>query len=274
MTVKKDFMTFQKELIESGSINKNDIDEYNGRNVLLNFKKTGMVVRSEFNSTGVFPRSGDGIIDEGTWICTLEKDKNMYLASPVKKLDASFFMELKYSQKDEIINALWVDQRTVLEPYFKDLYLQEVKNMMESSVKETTEGLRREIEDLRTANRELERQIATERSISSKTTADKNPLTPQMEGFATLESAVSSGTTVKRISPEVLESPYFTHTKYFVHVSYDLKTMVIKAHDYGTVICFKNKLFLTGLDKICTFKGECELPSRYDQEKGLIVSLR
>jgi len=263
-------LDFQRLSIENGELDESEIDSYCGKNILLNFVKTELGLRSKFNNVAVFPRA-DVTMSEGTWICTLEKSKDFYRATPVRKMDASFFMELKRSQKDEIIAALWNDYKEELMPELKEKYLESVQDDIEKAVAESTESLNRTIEELREEKAELEKIIEANRVIMENTSsvqeAPKEPLEVQKEMI------LSSSIVVKRVSPDMISSPFFTSHKYFVHVSHDLKTLVIQPHDYGTVICINNILLLSGLGNISSFTEETELQSEYIPEKGLVVHL-
>lgn len=264
-------LDFQRLGIENGELDESDIDAYAGKNVLLNFVKTELGYKSKFNNLSVFPKTEYCSTMEGTWICTLEKANGMYRAIPVRKIDASFFMELKRSQKDEIVSALWNDHKEELMPELKEKYLEIVQEDVEKAVEEATESMNKTIEELREEKAELEKTIEANRIIMENMNkipeASKEP--PEQQKDVILSTSI----VVKRVSPDMISSPFFTNHKYFVHVSHDLKTLVIQPHDYGTVICINNVLLLSGLGNISSFTEETELQSEYVSGKGLVVHL-
>ena len=264
-------LDLQRMGIENGELEESEIDSYSGKNVLLNFIKTDLGLRAKYNNIGVFPRLDFAGMSEGTWICTLEKMKDTYRATPIRKIDASFFMELKRSQKDEIINALWEGHKEELLPELKELYSQTLQDDIERGVSEATASLSKTIEKLKEEKAELERTVEANNVIIDN--IDKNQPSFIDDKPETEEVTPCSKIIVKRVSPDMISSPFFTYHKYFVHVSHDLKTLVIQQHDYGTVICINNILLLSGLGSISSFSGETELPSEYVPNKGLVVHL-
>lgn len=264
-------LDLQRMGIENGELDASEIDSYSGKNVLLNFVKTDLGLRAKYNNVGVFPRLDFAGMSEGTWICTLERMKDAYRATPIRKIDASFFLELKRSKKDEIIDALWEGHKEELLPELKELYLQTLQEDIEKAVAEATASLTKTIADLKEEKAELEKTVEANNVIISNMGRVQTPVAEENkepEGMI-----MSSRIVVKRVSPDMISSPFFTGHKYFVHVSYDLKTLVIQPHDYGTVICINNVLLLSGLGNISSFSGETELPSEYVPEKGLVVHL-
>ncbi len=264
-------LDLQRLGIEKGELDESEIDVYAGRNVLLNFVNTDIGVRAKHNGVNVFPKAGLGNITEGAWICTLERSRDMYYAIPVRRIDASFFMELRRSQKDEIIDALWEKHKEELIPELKELYAETLQNDIEKAVSDATESLNKRIVELTEEKAELEKTIETNNVILEN--LRNNPAPSSKEPDASEGMILSSRIVVKRVSPDMISSPFFTHHKYFVHISHDLKTLVIQPHDYGTVICINNVLLLSGLGKISPFREETELPSEYVPDKGLIVHL-
>ncbi len=264
-------LDLQRLGIENGELDESEIDIYAGKNVLLNFVNTDIGIRSKHNGVNVYPKTGFGIITEGAWICTLERSRDMYYAIPVRKIDASFFMELRRSQKNEIIDALWEGHKEELMPELKELYAETLKNDIEKAVSDATESLNKRIVELTEEKAELEKTIEANNLILENIRNNPAPSTnePDVSDGITLSSQI----VVKRVSPDMISSPFFAHHKYFVHVSRDLKTLIIQQHDYGTVICINNVLLLSGLRKVSPFRGETELPSEYVQNKGLIVHL-
>ena len=212
-------LDFQRMGIESGELDASEIDSYSGKNVLLNFIKTDLGFRSKYNNVGVFPRMDFNGMSEGTWICTLERTKDMYRATPVRKVDASFFMELKRSQKDEIIGALWEGHKEELLPELKELYSQTLQEDIERAVAEATNALNKTIEELKEEKVELEKTIEANNVILDN--IDKSQTLPKEDTSETEGMILSSRIIVKRVSPDMISSPFFVSHKYFVHVSHE-----------------------------------------------------
>ncbi len=265
-------LDLQRMGLESGELTEADIDNYTGQNVILNFRTTDIGLRAKYHKLAVYPDLGCSNMTEGTWICTLEKMKDVYRATPVRKLDASFFMELKREQKDEIIEALWDDHRDELLPELREYYSEILKADIEKAVDERTKTLGEEISRLKDEKSELQRTIdANEAIINSMQTIRFDQT--GVEDMVPFNDVVSSKLTVRRITADTISCPLFTSHKYFVHVSRNLKKMVIKPHDYGTVVCVNNTLLLSGLGTISTFTGEMEMTAEYIGDGCLTVYL-
>ena len=261
------FLEMQRQMIEEGQLSEDEINRYAGQNVILNFRDSEIGPRSSFDGATVFPRADSGIT-AGTWVCELERDGPTYFAKPVRRVDASFFMELRRGQKDEIIDALWNDHREELDSEFKEFYSEVFADDIRKAVQEAVASKDEEIERLKEENADLRRMLEGNRMI-----AEANAERAQEPESMPVEDVIGPMIRVTRVSPDMLRSPFFTGHRYFVHVSYDLKTMVIRPHDYGTVICINNTLLISGLGTISSYTKETDLPSEYSPEKGLIVHL-
>ena len=268
-------LDLQKLGIENGELDISEINEFTGKSVLLNFVRKATGIESRFEDKLVVPAPDVSGMTEGTWICSLEIVHGLYRATPIRKIDASFFMELKRSQKDEIISSLWENHKEELLPELKELkelYAQTLEGDIERAVEEATRSLNQTIDSLKEEKAELERTLQTYGYIAGKV-SERMPETSSGEFIPDKGIALGSDINVKRVSPDMITSPFFTKNRYFAHVSRDLKTLVIQPHDYGTAICVNGFLILSGLGTIVSYSGETELSSEYVPGKGLVIHL-
>ncbi len=210
---------------------------------------------------------------EGTWICSLDSDKGMYRATPVRKIDASFFLELKRDQRDEIINELWEKHSDELIPMLREYYSETLTHDIQMAVNEAVSAKDSEIDSLKSENEELKNTVHANELIIEDLKKKSQAAVPSTEQMMTFEGAVKSRIIVTRTSPDTIASPYFTAHKYFVHINRNLDTLMIQPHDYGMVVCINNSLLLSGLGVISTYTEDTVLPSEYVPDKGLIVHL-
>lgn len=266
------FQEWQRLGIEAGDLSEDEIDDYAGQNVLLNFSTSELGPKSVYKKRSVYPAQGVSMT-EGTWICALESDKGMYRATPVKKVDASFFLELKRDQKDEIVSELWEKHRDELIPMLKEYYSETLAHDIQMAVNEAVSAKDSEIDSLKSENEALKNTVHANELIIEDLKKKSQSAVPAAEQMITFEGAVKSKIVVTRTSPDTIASPFFTAHKYFVHINRNLDTLMIQPHDYGTVVCINNALLLSGLGVISTYTEDAELPSEYVPDKGLIVHL-
>ncbi len=262
-----DFITLQKEYIDSGIIDANEISSYSGKSVILTFSLNEYnTLRSRYEGKNVYPRPGRNDITEGTWICTLESDRDCYVAIPVCKIGPSFFMELKRSQKDEIITALWENHKDELIPNFNEVYAQEIESQIIAAVAEKTAELREEISILREDKAELQK-LLIENGALLKIYEGVNAQNAEKR-TEVLEVEEKDSFDVLRTGPDEITSDLFTESKYFVHINDSMTSLIIRPHDSGRAICFGNKIILTGLHAVIPFTEEYVMDSSYDPDTG------
>lgn len=261
---KVSLISLQKEYIDSGILDADEITSYSGKSVILTFSLTEYkTLRSRYEGKNVYPRPGRNDITEGTWICTLETDRDCFVASPVCRIGPSFFLELKRSQKDEIISTLWEEHKDELIPHFKEIYAEEIENQIVAAVAEKTAELREEITLLREDKAELQKLLI-----------ENGALLKIYEGVQTQISEkkpepvepVENSEEVVRTGPDEITSSLFTASKYFAHINDNMTTLIIRPHDSGRAICFGNKIILTGMHAVIPFTEEYVMDSVYNPE--------
>lgn len=259
-------LEMQKQGIISGELKENDLIAFEKDNVILTFTKTGSVAESEYKGKPVLSISAE-INCPGTWICQLKPLKGSYQAKAVKRLDASFFMALKESQKKEIASILWAENYDCLQAYFKEKYEEEVQKRIANAVSESNATLQTEIDILRSENDSLSQDLDRCKHILSSRSVSQVPVAADSEGSIQLNTVP----VVKRISEDRLYCELFTDNQYYVHISLDKKTMFIQPHRSGKTLCIENTLYLTNFSNLVPFEGETTLMSKYEPGKGFYV---
>ncbi|MDR0524225.1 MAG: hypothetical protein LBG62_07405 [Candidatus Methanoplasma sp.] len=287
---KKDWLAFQRELIESGAISEEDLDEFNGKVEILSFSRAGGAgaLRADFNGTHAFLRGADAAGDGGEWICRLEKSGGAYIASPIRKVDASFFMELKSHQAEEVAKALWKSRRADMEQIIAEHCRGLLAEEAEPGAGDEAESLRREIGELRAERDSLMERLAEAESLRR----ERDGLRERLEAgaaaadYPAIRSEVAAEErpqaapapagqeAARRVSEDAIESSLFTPGKCFVHVSLDLETMAVRPHGYGTAICVGNRIRLAGLNAISPFAGERDLACRRGPDGAVTIRLK
>ncbi len=268
---KLDFISLQKDYVDTGLISADELKSYNQRSVILTFSMSAEgTLRAPYMNKYAYPRAGSGMT-EGMWICTIEFNKRDYTVDPVCRIGAAFLMELKSNQREDIVSYLWEKHRDILEPMMKSEYEKEVMAQIDAIIAEKTS-------ELTDKNRKLEEEISelqrivfeNEFIIRSKDAAiemlkkstEEKPV--QEEEPKPLEVVVANKMKVYRTGPNEVSSDLFTHARYFAHVSYDLRTLIIRPHEHGTAVCFDDKIILSGLSTISNYDEPYEMDSKYD----------
>ncbi len=129
----------------------------------LDNKKVNVV--ASINNTIVFVDSkfpGKVEIND-VWICTVERNGNVYYAMPMYKVSASFLMNLDSDLRDEIINLLWRRNKKLFEKDFEELYKDEIHD---SAIEEARSELDGYIKELKDKVSELEYKLEQNRILN------------------------------------------------------------------------------------------------------------
>ncbi|MDR3282273.1 MAG: hypothetical protein LBS92_01510 [Candidatus Methanoplasma sp.] len=219
-----------------------------------------------------------------TWICKLDgSHDNYHFATPVQKVDASFLFELKKDQIDEIAETVWKNHEGAIRPSLEERYHDMMIENVSKAVEDAKSGFKAEVDDLNAKIRTLEQRDAESKQIiaSLEEKAKAVPVypvkitpggMPQMLPSVQTLAPVSS---VRRTSPDAMQSEFFTQSRYFIHVSADHRIIVIRPHAEGNVVCMDNTITLEGLSIISSFNEPYDMVSEYSSEYGgLLVHLK
>ncbi len=235
------------------------------------------------------------------WIVSLSLNPSTgqnYFAKPLKRIDGSFLYEMKKDQIDSLSKYLWENNRTILQPFLQEIYESVMNEQIAKAVREQTASLEKTIADLSAQidglNRikeedskiiaakedEVELLKAELLMMESKPseaagTQSSAPRPPEdsPEGFA--EKLKPSKHPIIRTGPDTLRSDGFRKSRYFVHLSADHKTLLIRDDPNGNVVCIDSTLTLAGLSTVLPFDSERPMESEYSPRYGgTLVTLR
>lgn len=286
-----DLIDMQKDPAKYG-IDVDFIEEFEKRIDFITFKvndkKEGII--SEYEGKVVFPERGfeKTFHSNETWLCQLKKNNNIYRAKPIKKIDSSFFFELKVEQINKIAEVIWQKHKATFEPLFEKKFLSTIETLNS----ETIDEYEKEIQMFKNQISELEQFVAAdkkiieslqknvdvvnlnENSIESKSTKvpPGYPILDEYTNIAAYQFLQKN--VVERIKPDTITSKSFTKSRYFVHISKDMKSLLVRPHEYGDAICIYNKIELVGLGAMVPFDTPKELNAEYSPTYGgLLISL-
>ncbi|MDR1404922.1 MAG: hypothetical protein LBJ20_05105 [Candidatus Methanoplasma sp.] len=274
-----DFNDFLTEYNEKYGISKDDWGSI-GKNVIISFSEedTGRVV-ARYKGVPVFRhRDSEKTISAGdTWICSLDMSRDTYyFAKGLQKIDASFMYELKRDQIEEIANAVWKEQKHVIEPLLEDKYKKIMEEQLAQAVDDTRGKYEEQIGAMRDSIRQLEQRDAENKQIISS-------LQEQREAAKRMECTINETVPgsdlandffavkdiqVRREGPDKISSQFFNRSRYFVHLSADHRLLTIKPHENGNVICINSTIVLAGLNLISPFEVSCDMISEYSPQYG------
>lgn len=181
-------------------------------------------------------RSSEEIIRPGeTWFCSLRLNPislGNYFARAIRKVDASFFMELGEGQKKEIAEALWENSRSEIVPLIMESHAVD-RDVYEK----TSEGYERRIKEL------------TDRLEAS---------VPVTTGVDVPDDA---GPTITD-TPQGLFSSLFRTGRYAVRLSADGKNLLLTPDERGEAECRGNILMGHRLRDMMPFCGRPSIPCK------------
>lgn len=261
-----DFLDFQKLGLDNGDITRDDLSVYERNTAILTFERRNLVAYAEYRGKPVDTETVDIITGLGTWICEVTPSRNGYMAKGVRKLDASFFLELKASQRQSVIDALWESNREQIMQYMDEKYAEENRARIDTAVSEAVKPYQEEIAQLREEKEVLRRDLEL-----ARVQLGARPAVQIVQAEVRKDTEIATVPVVRRISPNLLECPMFDSPRYYVHISYDRSRMFIQPHETGKVACIEGKLILSGLENLVPYERECELRSEYVPGKGFNV---
>ncbi len=285
-----------KDLGEKYRLDEDDFD----------FLRAAGVVRFDYDSKGYVSGTWHGkpvyrdsnheldISPGDIWIVSLSLNNKTganYFAKPLEKVDASFLYDMKKDQIDAFAEVLWEKNRDILEPYLDEKYSDVVAGRISEGVREQTEAaraevenLRKEIEDLKRVREEDEKIIKSKDKeialLSARVLVYENDGSaprpapqpePQRPPAGFVEVPVQKNITVIRCGPDSIRSEGFKKSRYFVHLSADHKSLLVREDKNGNVLCLDGIMVLEGLNSVMPFTEEHELPSEYNARYGGIL---
>jgi hypothetical protein len=275
-----DFNDFLAEYSEKYGLSEED---WNGlrKNVILSFREdeNGKTM-AWYKRIPVFRhKNSEKEISAGsTWICSLDMSKETYyFARGLQRVDASFMYELKRDQVEEIANIVWDRQKQVIEPILEDRYKGVMEERLRQAVSDTEGKYEEQLKLLRDSIHQLEQRDAENKKIiaslqEQKETAKRSEERIANETVLPINPADSlslvKDTSVRREGPDTISSPFFSRSRYFVHLSADHRQLAIKQHESGNVICMDNTMVLAGLNLVSQYEGPCEMTSEYSPQYG------
>ncbi len=272
-----------------------------------NPRNTGLI--SDYNRIMVFPDAGYGglEIQEGEpYICIMSMYEagGVYYAKAVRKVDVNILMECDRNIKNEMISVLWKRNRAQFEKGFEEKYLGELQARIEEELRGRHETELKAREDANAALREeiriLKNELASrpgrsEIGLGSEETvltsfdggeaapprtvpsspaspavgrARRDPMEPK--GDAREYTVVIQG---GRLSCDALRNG-----RYHVHVSPDMRTMLIRPDEEGTVYAFDSGMSIDRLGEVYGSSDPLErnyLKAEYSERYGgMLVHLR
>lgn len=268
------------DLSNNYKIDDRDLDNLRRTAVLTFVNDNHGNISSRYNGRLVYrDRASIEVIRPGeTWIVALipnpSSDRN-YFAAAIQRIDSSFLFELKKDQIDEIADALWNTQREKIEPIIIEKYAELHRSEVEKEVETAMTSVNAELSAAKDKLSALEKRNMEDTKIIESMRA-------QLERRSFEVPVIRRGTrteasdpfqipdvTVRRIGPDTITSEFFTKDRYSVHVSADLRLMVMVPDPDGTVICIDHIITLQGLNTIKPYSGnESDMVTKYSPEYG------
>lgn len=282
-----DFLEFQRNP-ELAGLKIEDIEDFQRETAIVVWaenKDKGGVIATHKSGRKIFPQNDYYLhfSKEEAWVCKLKLYGDVYKATPIQRIDASFFYNLKSDQVDDIVDQLWEKRQSLLQPMVEAKMaeeLAEIERQSSEKYAKELERLKAEIDRLKDESASDKRIIdSLQKNIGSRTDGSKVE-TPQSESsphnnFSQPQFFDSTPRQykVQRESEDVIQSDFFVRSRYFVHVSKDGKLMSIRPHESGTAICIDGSITLFGLGEFFPYDGVREYDAISDVEGGLIVRL-
>ncbi|MCL2550142.1 MAG: hypothetical protein FWE78_04355 [Methanimicrococcus sp.] len=246
---------------------------------ILTFVEENGKISSRYNGVPVYrDRDFEKTIFAGeTWICSLDKSKlTFYFAKGIQRIDSAFMFELKSEQRDEIVSCIWEKQRRIIEPILEEKYREVAAKNLEQATEETRSKYEAEIKTLKDSIHNLEQKETENKQIIESLHEKLNAKNSDAESQSSKPAGVpelmpfgsASNISVKRSGPDTIISDAFNKSRYFVHLSADHRTIVIRPHEQGNVVCMNNTIVLERLGLISSFNGPYDMVSEYSPLYG------
>jgi len=278
-----DFMDLVAQYNEKYGMVDDDWENVRNTTILTFIEGENGSVISRYNGITVFRHRdfAKTIFSGETWICSLDKSKlTYYFAKGIQRIDSAFMFELKGEQRDEIVSCIWEKHRSIIEPVLEEKYKEIAAKNLEQATEETRIKYEAEIKTLKDSIHDLEQKETENKQIieslheklnekMNTKNSDAGSQSPKPAGTLEFMSFGSvSNISVKRDGPDMIISDSFNKSRYFVHLSADHRTIVIRPHEQGNVVCMNNTIVLERLGLISPFNGPYEMISEYNPTYG------
>ncbi len=272
-----------------------------------NPSKPGLI--SEYDRIKVFPDNGYGglEIQEGeVYICILNKYENggVYYARAIRKVDVNILMECDQNLKNEMISVLWKRNRAQFEKGFEEKYLGELQTRIEEELRERHQTELRAREDANAALREeiriLKNDLASRPERSEIGLGSEEIVLTSVEAEAARPpravAAVPAAPTIGTVRRDPMETGVdireytvviqggrlscdaLRNGRYHVHMSPDMRTMLIRPSEEGTIYAYDSGMSIDRLGEIYGSSDPLErnyLKAEYSERYGgMLVHLR
>ncbi len=238
----------------------------------------------------------------------------VYYAKAVRKIDTGLLMEIDPKVRDEIVNSLWSKHGSQFEKRFEEKYLVTLQKRIEEETREghlaAMAAKDDDIKALRTQIGELRNRLAENRPdpegyrlesdevVLTSDEEETEQIPKRQEPVVPQSQPVQHQTDVPQIQqtgdPMARSRPRYRYDvtingnllrcsaledgeHYFIHVSPDTRTLLIRPNEEGRVLCVNDALCIAGLKEIFNVGEpgqdnhvEAEYSDRYG---GMIVHL-
>lgn len=256
----------------------------------------------------------DLVSAEDTWLCRIDRSGyNVCYATPLIKITLSAVLNYNERLRNDLLDILWkknnTELRRELTSRLRDEIEASIRTEEKNSAEERIKALEEEKNELRDELAQVQLQLS--KANSRPSVQDYIELGSDEDGIILDSAELPTISTVPTIPPRIqapaapygniyphfatpnmtwaqpraryevvrvgeiaLKSPSFTEDRYFVHVSPDYRTMVIRPHPDGKVFCICNTIEIKGLNTISPFREKKELLAEYSEAYGgLLVRL-
>lgn len=247
--------------------------------------------------------TGGPILAGEVWLCSLEFNSSVYIATPLKRITSTILLELDAPIRNGIIEQLWKEKKDQYEAHFEELYRQnltqelttkfngELKDALSkkddeiSTLKDTISGLKQELMELR-SDKNIDHIDLTSDEIAlysdePEQNVATSPVefahTPKCNNYDPLHSVNQpyKYNDVYRTNYNSITSTAFTERRYSVHISPNLSVILVRPDNNGDVPCVNNSLCLYGLNALIPFNGREKMEAEYSSKyNGMIISTR
>lgn len=261
--------------------------EVYGENLhILSFQENqrgGDPVAHTYDGKAVFPdkfRGGDQVQVGEPWLCEVNsKGGSTFFAAPLARLDASFFLDILRTQREELARIAVDTRPDLILEAMQGAGIEVPTTQDDTLVSElvTTNGdltsklrdLEEQYEDLQARLRHAEHELRTHVENAPTATDDSEPEPQRATGAFTPIGGVQSGPVqVTRTQEDVLQSPDFTASAYYGHLSPDRRRLFLKPHPKGNLPCVKGRVHVPGMNRFAPFEDVMSLSGHYDPRHG------
>ena len=257
---------------------------------------------------------GESVSPGDVWLCNAVFRNTVFYVTPLKKITSSIIMGLSDDIREDIVNAIWKTNRREFEKIFEERYKEEIYARATEEANHRNDEIIRSLQDrIAELSKQVEHSrmvismrdsdvdddiILTSDPLESgeedidpgmpvpiQSQYEERPVSPWQQtvtapGLPELRLQDQPMVVrqfkcmVERASAETLRCDVFEDGKYFVHINPGKTFLVIRRHDYGSVICVNRSMRIEGLGSYSPFTGRKQIMAEYNQRYGgLLVHL-